>query len=254
MITATEAIQGSTPNAAKGLGTRRDRIVYWTTTGIVCAVMVFSIVNSPSSTASHFRRGLSSIWDCPTTSRRRSRWPRHWEFLRCWCRRPHQDQGVRLFRVGITLVSASIAHFATGDVRISVLFVIDSADFPGPVGRFLHVFQQAQGRLSKSTDVAPRYPSRSGRTQNSRDANYRHRLVCLPQSRKKNGGVSISPTLVRRHGEAGFRPRETARKPGFRPERETARMEVIAERGKSIEVTDTRTAAASGKGSGSDAS
>ena len=38
MITATDAIQGA--NAARGLGARRDRIVYWITTGIVCAVMM----------------------------------------------------------------------------------------------------------------------------------------------------------------------------------------------------------------------
>jgi len=58
MITATEAIQGSTPNAAKGLGTRRDRIVYWTTTGIVCAVMVFSIVNFTFIDRFPFSEGL----------------------------------------------------------------------------------------------------------------------------------------------------------------------------------------------------
>src|SRR5207244_5182162 len=44
-ITATDAMQSSTPTTSKGLNTKRKRIIYWTTTGIVSSVMVFSIIN-----------------------------------------------------------------------------------------------------------------------------------------------------------------------------------------------------------------
>ena len=42
-IAATDALRNPIPRASKGL--RRDRTIYWTTTALVCAVMVFSIIN-----------------------------------------------------------------------------------------------------------------------------------------------------------------------------------------------------------------
>src|SRR5712671_5842853 len=44
-IAATDALQNPIPGASKGLSKRKDRTIYWITTGIVSAVMVYSIVN-----------------------------------------------------------------------------------------------------------------------------------------------------------------------------------------------------------------
>ena len=44
-IAATSAMQSSSSSASRSQTTRKDRIIYWTTTGIVSAVMVFSIIN-----------------------------------------------------------------------------------------------------------------------------------------------------------------------------------------------------------------
>ena len=70
-------------SATRGLGARRDRIVYWTTTGIVCAVMVFSIINFTFIDRFPFSEGAFVHLGLPTTSGRSSRWPRHSEFWRC---------------------------------------------------------------------------------------------------------------------------------------------------------------------------
>jgi len=132
MITATEAIQGSTPNAAKGLGTRRDRIVYWTTTGIVCAVMVFSIVNFtfidrfPFSEGAFVHLGLPNYFKAEITVAKALG-----VLALLVPGVPTKIKEFAYFGFGITLVSASIAHFATGDARISVLFVIDPLIFLG---------------------------------------------------------------------------------------------------------------------------
>src|SRR5467141_2477987 len=132
MITATAATEGSTPNAAKGLGTRRDRIVYWTTTGIVCAVMVFSIVNFtfidrfPFSEGAFVHLGLPNYFKAEITVAKALG-----VLALLVPGVPARIKEFAYFGFGITLVSASIAHFASGDARISVLFIIDPLIFMG---------------------------------------------------------------------------------------------------------------------------
>ena len=132
MITATEAIQGSNPNAAKGLGTRRDRIVYWTTTAIVCAVMVFSIVNFTFIDRFPFPEGAFVHLGLPNYFRAEITVAKALGVLALLVPGvPTKIKEFAYFGFGITLISASIAHFATGDARISVLFIIDPLIFLG---------------------------------------------------------------------------------------------------------------------------
>jgi len=132
MITATEAIQGSNPNAARGLGTRRDRIVYWTTTAIVCAVMVFSIVNFTFIDRFPFPEGAFVHLGLPNYFRAEITVAKALGVLALLVPGvPTKIKEFAYFGFGITLISASIAHFATGDARISVLFIIDPLIFLG---------------------------------------------------------------------------------------------------------------------------
>ena len=132
MITAIEAIQGSNPNAARGLGTRRDRIVYWTTTAIVCAVMVFSIVNFTFIDRFPFPEGAFVHLGLPNYFRAEITVAKALGVLALLAPGvPTKIKEFAYFGFGITLISASIAHFATGDARISVLFIIDPLIFLG---------------------------------------------------------------------------------------------------------------------------
>jgi len=132
MITAIEAIQGSNPNAARGLGTRRDRIVYWTTTAIVCAVMVFSIVNFTFIDRFPFPEGAFVHLGLPNYFRAEITVAKALGVLALLVPGvPTKIKEFAYFGFGITLISASIAHFATGDARISVLFIIDPLIFLG---------------------------------------------------------------------------------------------------------------------------
>jgi len=132
MITATEAIQGSNPNAARGLGSRRDRIVYWTTTAIVCAVMVFSIVNFTFIDRFPFPEGAFVHLGLPNYFRAEITVAKALGVLALLVPGvPTKIKEFAYFGFGITLISASIAHFATGDARISVLFIIDPLIFLG---------------------------------------------------------------------------------------------------------------------------
>jgi hypothetical protein len=60
-----------------------EKVIYRTTTGIVCAVMIFSIINFIFN--DHFPIPMdpkepSSIWDCPATSRSSSQSPRYLKY------------------------------------------------------------------------------------------------------------------------------------------------------------------------------
>ena len=132
MITATEAIQGSNPNPARSLGSRRDRIVYWTTTAIVCAVMVFSIVNFTFIDRFPFPEGAFVHLGLPNYFRAEITVAKALAVLALLVPGvPTKIKEFAYFGFGITLISASIAHFATGDARISVLFIIDPLIFLG---------------------------------------------------------------------------------------------------------------------------
>ena len=73
--------------------TRKDKLVYWISTGIVCAVMVFSIINFIFNDHFPFPNGKEGAF------------------------------------VHLGLPGYFIAHYARGDARLSVLFVIDPLIF-----------------------------------------------------------------------------------------------------------------------------
>ncbi|SRR6266550_7003924 len=110
--------------------TKRDRIVYWTTTGIVCAVMIFSILNFtvfdhfPFPEGGFVHLGLPDYFRVELTIAK---------ILGVSALLipgvPAKIKEFAYFGFGITLVSASIAHFSSGDARISILFVLDPLIF-----------------------------------------------------------------------------------------------------------------------------
>src|SRR5438477_1158990 len=109
------------------LKTRRERIIYWATTGIVCAVMIFSIVNFtfidrfPFPEGAFVHLGLPGYFKAELTILGVS------ALLIPGV--PAKIREFAYFGFAITLISASIAHFSSGDARISVLFIIDPLIF-----------------------------------------------------------------------------------------------------------------------------
>ena len=109
---------------------KRDRIIYWTTTGIVCAVMVFSIINFtvfdrfPFPEGAFVHLGLPRYFKVELTIAK---------ILGVSALLipavPTKVKEFAYFGFAITLISASIAHFSSGDARISVLFIIDPLIF-----------------------------------------------------------------------------------------------------------------------------
>jgi DoxX-like family len=115
--------------------TTRERIIQRTTTGIVVAVMVFSIINfifndhfpfpnGPEGAFVHL--GLPQYFKIELTIAK---------ILGVLALLipgiPFKIKEFAYFGFGITLVSAAIAHFARGDAGLSVLFVIDPLIFLG---------------------------------------------------------------------------------------------------------------------------
>ena len=113
--------------------TRRETILYRTATGLVLGVMVFSIINfvfndhfpfpnGPESAFAHL--GLPPYFKVELTTAK---------ILGVLAllipKIPTKIKEFAYFGFGITLVSASIAHFARGDARLSVLFIIDPLVF-----------------------------------------------------------------------------------------------------------------------------
>jgi hypothetical protein len=119
--------------AANGELTTREKVIQRTATGIVLAVMVFSIVNfvfndhfpfpnGPEGAFAHL--GLPLYFKIELTTAK---------ILGVLAlllpNVPIKVKEFAYFGFGLTLVSASIAHFASGDARLSVLFIVDPLVF-----------------------------------------------------------------------------------------------------------------------------
>jgi DoxX-like family len=112
--------------------TRKDRVVYWTTTGIVLAVMVFSIVNFTFLQGFPFPEGGFVHLHLPDYFRIELTAAKILGVLALSIPGvPSRIKEFAYFGFGITLVSASIAHLSVGDAHRSVLFVIDPLVFLG---------------------------------------------------------------------------------------------------------------------------
>jgi hypothetical protein len=131
-ITATGAIQNSISSATKGLKTRRDRTIYWISTGIVASVMAFSIVNFTFLDRFPFPEGGFVHLGFPSYFRTELTIAKALGLLALLVPNiPAKIKEFAYFGFAITLVSASFAHFSSGDARISVLLIIDPLIFLG---------------------------------------------------------------------------------------------------------------------------
>jgi len=120
---------------ANGKLANREKIIYRTATGIVCAVMVFSIINfifndhfpfpnGPEGAFVHL--GLPEYFKVELTTAKILG-----VLALLMPNIPTKIKEFAYFGFGITLLSASIAHFARGDARLSILFAIDPLVFLG---------------------------------------------------------------------------------------------------------------------------
>ena len=108
---------------------RRDKIVYWTTTGIVCSIMAFSAVNfNLRHPFGPFEKPFVHL-ALPDYLRIELTIAKTLAVLALLIPRvPRKVKELAYFGFGITLISASIAHFSVGD---GVMFVIDPLLFFG---------------------------------------------------------------------------------------------------------------------------
>ena len=129
-IAATSAMQSSSSSASRSQTTRKDRIIYWTTTGIVSAVMVFSIINFTFLQGVPFPEGGFVHLHLPNYFRIELTIAKTLGVLAQLIPSvPTKIKEFAYFGFGITLISASIAHFSVGDASRSVLFILDPLGF-----------------------------------------------------------------------------------------------------------------------------
>ena len=131
-ITATDAIENPIPRTSRGLNTKRDRTIYRITTGTVCAVMVYSIINFTFLDRFPFPEGGFVHLGLPSYFRTELTVAKALGVLALLVPGvPAKIKEFAYFGFAITLISASFAHFSSGDARISVLFVLDPLIFLG---------------------------------------------------------------------------------------------------------------------------
>ena len=145
-LAATGAIPNPIPSASKGLKTRRDRTIYWISTGIVASVMAFSIVNFTFLDRFPFPEGGFVHLGFPSYFRTELTIAKALGLLALLVPNiPARIKEFAYFGFAITLVSASFAHFSSGDARISVLFIIDPLIFLGLLSVSYFYFIRMQG-------------------------------------------------------------------------------------------------------------
>ncbi len=114
---------------------KRERWIYRTATGLVLAVMVFSIVNFVFNDHFPFPNGPEGAFvhlGFPAYFKVELTVAKILGVLALLIPAvPFKVKEFAYFGFAITLVSASIAHFGRGDARLSVLFVIDPLVFLG---------------------------------------------------------------------------------------------------------------------------
>jgi len=114
----------------------KDRIIYWTTTGIVSAVMVFSIINFVFNDRFPFPDGKESAFahlGLPHYFKIELTTAKIFGVLALLVPGvPLKIKEFAYFGFGITLISAAIAHFSVGDAsNLSVIYVLDPLLFFG---------------------------------------------------------------------------------------------------------------------------
>jgi hypothetical protein len=110
---------------------KRDKIIYWITTGIVGAVMIFSVINfnvkNPVGPEVYRREGAFHHLGLPDYFRVELTVAKILGLLALLIPNiPHKIKEFAYFGFAITLVSASFAHFSSGD---GIMFIIDPLIF-----------------------------------------------------------------------------------------------------------------------------
>jgi hypothetical protein len=112
------------------ISAKKDRIIYWTTTSIVLAVMVFSIINFTFLQGVPFPEGGFVHLHLPNYFRIELTIAKTLGVLALLIPSvPTKIKEFAYFGFGITLLSAIIAHFSVGDASRSVLFILDPLGF-----------------------------------------------------------------------------------------------------------------------------
>ncbi len=156
-----------TSNAIRRL-TNRERVVYRTSTGLVVAVMIFSIVNFVFNDHFPFPNGPEGAFvhlGFPSYFKVELTVAKILGVLALLIPAvPFKVKEFAYAGFAITLVSASIAHLGRGDARnLSVLYVIDPLVFFGLLVVSYFYFEKSHSLERASTEVqaAPRVKARS---------------------------------------------------------------------------------------------
>lgn len=111
---------------------RRDRIIYWTTTGVVAAVMIFSIVSFTFLDRFPFPDGDQTAFahlGLPTYLKVELTIAKALGVIALLVPAvPHRIREIAYVGFGITLISAAVAHFAVGDVHTAPLYAMYIVD------------------------------------------------------------------------------------------------------------------------------
>jgi hypothetical protein len=136
---------------------KKDRWIYWTSTGIVCAVMVFSAINfNLTDPFGPFERPFPHL-GLPDYLRIELTVAKALGVLALLIPDvPRKIKEFAYFGFAITLVSASIAHFSSGD---GILFVIDPLLFLGALIVSYVYFNKMKGNAgTNKSSAAPARP------------------------------------------------------------------------------------------------
>ena len=160
LLQSTVTNAGKPPNAAPRIRERkRAAIIYWTTTGIVCSVMLFSAVNFNLTDPIGPMKGAFTHLGFPNYFKIELTVAKTLGVLALLI--PNLPSKVKEFAYAgftITLISASIAHFSSGD---SVMFVIDPLIFLSLLIVSYSYFSRRRSGSDTGRPVAPRPGGRS---------------------------------------------------------------------------------------------
>jgi hypothetical protein len=136
------------PTRARKALTKREKVIYRTATGLIYAVMVFSVFNFIFNDHFPFPDGPEGAFvhlGLPPWFKAELTIAKILGVLALLIPGiPARIKEFAYFGFGITLMSASIAHFARGDARLSVLFVIDPLVFLGLLAVSYFYFEKSR--------------------------------------------------------------------------------------------------------------
>lgn len=123
-MTTTNAIRNTAVGESRS---RNADVIYWTTTGIVCAVMVYSAINFNLANPLGPMKGAFKHLGLPDYFRIELTVAKVLGALAVLIPAvPRKIKEFAYFGFGLTFISASIAHFATAD---PIFFVVDPLIF-----------------------------------------------------------------------------------------------------------------------------